>query len=380
MTGACRLHFVQRVAILVTAMGFFCHVARTLDTATTAIDSLMQQAKNAEESGQVDSAIEKYDEIAHLNPNLPLVQNALGRLYFRKGRYPEAISALERALQLDGQLTSARGLIGLAYYQLGNYSEAKTHLSDALRLNPRDRDIEFCLARSLYELDDFVGAAELFRNIQTDEPQNAAVLYALGLTYMKLAGSALETLQRSTPDSYLVDLLLGKSAEAANNYNEAIKDFRTAISKQPQTLGLHYALGNAYALSGQYSEAIQEFRSELKLNSYDYRASSRVAELLLRESPEEALQLANSALALQPNSWQALLVRGQAYLELKNPERAIVEFRKVISLAPSEKSPHYQLAKAYRELGEQSNAEAELAIFDRLQNGPPTDDSRKLEK
>jgi Flp pilus assembly protein TadD len=65
---------------------------------------------------------------------------------------------------------------------------------------------------------------------------------------------------------------------------------------------------------------------------------------------------------------------------LKNPERAIVEFRKVISLAPSEKSPHYQLAKAYRELGEQSNAEAELAIFDRLQNGPPTDDSRKLEK
>jgi tetratricopeptide (TPR) repeat protein len=361
-------------------MGFFCHVARTLDTATTAIDSLMQQAKNAEESGQVDSAIEKYDEIAHLNPNLPLVQNALGRLYFRKGRYPEAISALERALQLDGQLTSARGLVGLAYYQLGNYSEARTHLSDALRLNPRDRDIKFCLARSLYELDDFVGAAELFRNIQTDEPQNAAVLYALGLTYMKLAGSALETLQRSTPDSYLVDLLLGKSAEAANNYNEAIKDFRIAISKQPQTLGLHYALGNAYALSGQYSEAIQEFRSELKLNSYDYRASSRVAELLLRESPEEALQLANSALALQPNSWQALLVRGQAYLELKNPERAIVEFRKVISLAPSEKSPHYQLAKAYRELGEQSNAEAELAIFDRLQNGPPTDQSRKLEK
>jgi anaphase-promoting complex subunit 3 len=311
---------------------------------------------------------------------LPLVQNALGRLYFRKGRYPEAISALEKALQLDGQLTPARGLIGVAYYQLGNYSEAKPYLSDALRLNPRDRDIKFCLARTLYELDDFVGAAELFRNIQNDEPQNASVLYALGLTYMKLTGSALETLQRSNPDSYLVDLLLGKSAEAANDYTEAIKHFRVAISKQPQMLGLHYSLGNAYALSGQYPEAIQEFRSELKLNSYDYRASSRVAELVLKESPEEALQLANSALAVQPNSWQTLLIRGQAYLELNNPKRAIEELRKVVNLAPNEKSPHYQLAKAYRKLGDKSNEEAEVAIFDRLENRPPTDQPGKLEK
>jgi tetratricopeptide (TPR) repeat protein len=373
--------FRLRLVILVTAMGLFCGVGRTMDTAaSTSIASLMGQAKNAEENGQLDSAIQKYDEIVHLDPNLPLVQNALGRLYFRKGRYPEAISALERSLQLDGQLISARSLIGVAYYQLGKYSEAKSFLSDALRLNPRDRDIKFCLARSLYELNDFVGAAELFRDIQSGEPQNTAVLYALGLTYMRLAGSELETLQRSNPDSYLVDLLLGKSAEAANDYPEAIRQFKIAISKQPQVLGLHYEIGNAYALSGQYPAAIQEFRSELKVNPYDYRASSQVAELLLKDSPEEALQLANSALALQPDFWQALFVRGQAYLELKDPERAIEEFKKVVSLAPDERPPHYQLAKAYRELGDEPKAEAELAIFDRLQNGPPANQPRKLDK
>lgn len=141
-------------------------------------------------------------------------------------------------------------------------------------------------------------------------------------------------------------------------YAEAILRLKKAISKQPQALGLHYALGNAHEFFSQHSEVIHKFHSELELNPYDYRALSKTADCLLREDPSEALRLADNAPALQPNFSAALLVRGQAYLELKNPDCAVENFRKAGKLTSDDKISHYRLAKACKELGNTAQAEA----------------------
>ena len=302
-----------------------------------------------------------------LDARLAPAYNNLGRLYFEQARYAEAIKVLKRALELHPKLVPSRALLGISLYQIGEYKMAHQELGTALQLNPRDRNAKLYLARSLFELEDFRVAAQVLEELQREEPKDTQVLYSLGQTYMKLASSTLEKLQNLDPNSYLIEVLLGKTAEAKQVYADGVEHYRKAISKAPNIPSLHYALGNALWLSGQFPEALQEFHRALELNPYDYMASWKAAHIVLSQNPEEAFRLSNRALELKPDLAQALLVRGRALLTLKKLNDAIKDFKKVAVLAPDEETVHYQLARAYRQLGLTREAEAEETIFERMQ-------------
>jgi tetratricopeptide (TPR) repeat protein len=331
------------------------------------IQELFVEAQTEEQRGQLDAAVQKYQSILRLDARLAPAYNNLGRLYLQQSRYGEAIKVLKRALELQPNLVPTRALLGISLYQIGEYQMARQELKTALQLNPADRNAKLYLARSLFELEDFRLAAQLLEELQRDGPRDAQVLYGLGQAYMKLASSTLEQLQDLDPNSYLIEVLLGKTAEAKQAYTDAVEHYRKAISKAPSTPSLHYALGNTLWLSGQFPEALQEFRRELDLNPYDWMASWKAAHIILSQNPEEALRLSNRALELKPDLAQALLVRGRALLTLKRLNDAIKDFKKVAVLAPDEETVHYQLARAYRQLGLTEEAEAEETIFERMQ-------------
>jgi tetratricopeptide (TPR) repeat protein len=118
-------------------------------------------------SGDSSKAIEVYQKALKINPKLDYVLNNLGYSYLLQGRIDEAISAFEKAIALNHKETRYYNNLGLAfaqkdqfelafsefvkagdeseahyniarlYYERGRYPEAKGHYAKALELKPQ---------------------------------------------------------------------------------------------------------------------------------------------------------------------------------------------------------------------------------------------------
>ena len=335
--------------------------------ADSRIQQLYSDAHSAEQRGDTNAAIEKYQAMLQLEPKMAAAHNNLGRLYFREARYPEAIEALKHALQLDARLAPAHAMMGISWYEMENYPAARKELDEALHLNPRDQNARLYLARSLYELGGLDEAAGLLKELARTDPTNPQILYSQGLVYMKLASSALEKLQAVAPDSFLIESVLARSAEAKEQYGVAAEHYKRAIAKAPKARNLHYALGHALYQNADFTEALKEYRLELQLNPNNYMACWEAARILVNEDPEEAVALSTRALELSPNLAPAYLVRGRARLQLKDLDKSLEDLKRAASLDSNEPSVHFQLARVYRGLGLAQQAEHENAIFAELE-------------
>jgi tetratricopeptide (TPR) repeat protein len=333
----------------------------------TRVDRLYQEARNEEKQGRDEIAIQRYQEMIRLSPNLPAAYNNLGRLYYRQNRMEEAIKTLKRALELDAKLAPSRALLGFSYYEVGDVKNAREALTAALELNPGDRKAGLYLARCLFDLDDYEGAFQVLNKLQHADPKNPDVLYLSGLVHMKWAEATLGELQKVAPGSYLIEVLLGKYAEAKEGYPDAIEHYKRALAKNPDGSGLHYLLAHALWASGGFQDALPEYKRALELNPYDYDASWEMAKIVLSDNPEEAYLLANRALELKPGIPQALTIRGRALLALKKPKDAIEDLKKASALDKEDATIHLQLGRAYRQVGLTQEAQAEMIIYERME-------------
>lgn len=331
------------------------------------IKLLDTEARAEEKQGHPDVAIQKYQEILRLNPKLPAAYNNLGRLYYQQGRFQEAMEPLKRASELDPRLEAPHAQLAFCFFQMGDFASARREFQTALKLNPGDGIAKLFLARSLLELQDVKGALKLLDQLQQEDPKNVEVLFTLGWAYAGLAVSTLVAIQQVDPNSYLTEVLLGKYAEVKQVYPEAVEHYKRAIAKSPNQPELYYLYAHALYASGDFQQALQEYRRVLGLNPYDYRASWEAARIVLLENPEEAFRLANRALELKPDIAEALTIRGRALLALRKPSEAIEDFKKATALDPKSAANHFQLARAYGQLGLTQEAQAETAIYERMQ-------------
>ena len=358
-----------KTGVLISLVSLSFSVASPAQDVGSRIQLLYQDALRAEKQGRTDQAIQDYQAIIRLNPKLAAAYNNLGRLYWQKGNLGDAITTLKRACELNPGLTAPHAMMGFAYYQMRNFTAAQRELAEALKLNPTDRNVKLFLARSLAAAGDFNGALRLLEQLRREDPKNSEVLFSLGNVYAKLAESALTAIQKVDPNSYLIEVLLGRSDEARELYSDAAKHYKKAIEKAPgpDVPDLYYHYAHTLWLSGHFQQALAQYRRVLTLNPYDYRASCEASRILLPSSPREAFRLADEALKLKPDIPEALEVRGSASLALGDPQKAVEDLKKSAALEPGNAQVHFELAKAYRQVGMTQEASTQLGIYERLQ-------------
>jgi tetratricopeptide (TPR) repeat protein len=333
---------------------------------TDQVQQLYEQARRDEKSGHPDEAIRKYEQIIGLDPKLAAAYNNLGRLYYQQGRLEEAVKPLRQASQLEPKLEPPRALLGFVLFQRQDYEGARRELKVASQLNPVDFSVRLFLARSLVELKDFEGAREILNKLLRDHPNNTEALYTLGGVYSSLAEITIGKIQTVDPNSYLLELLLGKVAEIKQLYPDAAEHYKRAIDRAPDVPDLYYRHAHALWAAGNSEAAVKAYKTSLEHNPYDYRAEWELARILLADNPEEALRLANHALELKPDLADALTIRGRALVSLQKPQEAIADFHRAITLSPDDAAIHFQLARAYRLTGQTQEAQNENAIYERL--------------
>jgi tetratricopeptide (TPR) repeat protein len=345
------------------------------------IQQLYTAAKSEEQAHHLDAAVEKYKTILRLDPQLAAAYNNLGNLYYRQGRFDEAIPMLKRACELLPKSPVPRALLGLSYFQKGDFTSARRELASALRLNLDDSIAKLFLARSQVELGDLTSAVKLLEQLRQKDPHNVEALYSLGMAYSKLAEITLGDIPAADPSSYLLEYLLGKAAEAKGMTADAVEHYKKAIEKAPDASeDLYYNYAHVLWVTGDISNALAAYRHALSINSYDYRANWEAARIILPQDPQEAYTLANRSLELRPNVPEALTVRGRALLALKRPKEAVEDLRQASLLDPEDDATHFQLARAYRQLGMVEEERKENAVLMELQKKADEAMRKKVQK
>jgi len=341
-----------------------CVIAETQEP----VQQLFEQAQKARAQGDLVEAEQKYQAVIQQAPQMASAYHNLGIVYFMQRKYPDAVASLKKALKLKPSLSGAQVMLGLSYYELYDLDEACAALEAALKTTPGDANALLYLGKAQLQKREYRAAQRTFEKLIEIKPKDPEVLYDLSLTHMKLMLENVNRLGEASPGSYLFSLLLAQDAEARNDDESAIKNYREALALRgkEEVVGIHYALGSVYAKVGRYEEAAAEFKKELQVNPNDSLALWKLGELGLRSDPQSVRGYLERAVTLNPDLPQAALAYGRLLARVGETEKAVEQFQRVVRLAPEEDSVHYHLAKAYRLLGRVEQAQAETVRFQEL--------------
>lgn len=185
--------------------------------------------------------------------------------------------------------------------------------------------------------------------ISAARQEKAAGRITLGSAYLREGNlpGAVETLQEGTRldrRNWAGWNKLGLAYMAAGAYDKADAAFLKAIDLVPGEAEALTNYGSFLIRAGRAEEAVpvlEEAAADLTYRKPALPLSNLGFAYLKLGEPEKAVQVLDGAIARAPNLCQARFVRGLAYSELDQPERALDDFDVVVQLCGAEATGAY---------------------------------------
>ncbi|WP_447969170.1 tetratricopeptide repeat protein [Nitrospira sp. M1] len=130
-----------------------------------------------------------------------------------------------------------------------------------------DAEVLLAEATMAYDAKEYQKTLELLTQAHERDPQNARVLYYLGLTHLALnqpeiAQQKLEAARQLKPDDLYIRYQLGMAYFAQHQYDEAEPLLFDAYEEQPGLESLGYCVGFLHYREKDYDEALAAFNTE----------------------------------------------------------------------------------------------------------------------
>jgi len=250
----------------------------------------------------------------------------LGKSYFDKGQYPEAITYLKRAIDIYKkgmyvfQLDPAWYFwLGRAYYENQQYREAIVYFDQAGAAAPKDP------AMILPDYKKFI-------------PPRSTCYSWLGYAYYqdKQYEQAINAYQKAidldpkAPDFYT---MLGSAYGKMKQFDKAIAAINRAIQIKPSFFP-YAMLGNVYEEQGKLKEAIDAWKKAIEFEPKKIDPYSSLFNLYMKlEDYANSIAILQKAQGLAPDNYNIPYFIGDAYARLGRFDEAISSLSKAISLS-----------------------------------------------
>ena len=158
----------------------------------------------------------------------------------------------------------------------------------------------------------------------------------------------------------LVGILLGSLTllTSCNRSSNELKTLQQQVWKNPKDAGGYMLLGNGYARSQRYSEAKEAYMSALAINpklDEAYHALGAIA--FNQKNYAESLKYFQKHLEHAPKDSLILYDVGNAYMQLKQFDKAAKSYSEAIDNSESFTEAHYNLAICYLNTGQRAEAQ-----------------------
>jgi tetratricopeptide (TPR) repeat protein len=196
-------------------------------------------------------------------------------------------------------------------------------------------------ALSLYEKRKFLGFDE--------ESVKAllAVFYLEKEDYPSMMEECLD-LARQNPDSPEAHNFLGIVLRRTGRIDEAISEYKKAISLQSCFPEVHYNLGIAYMKKGQFPQAVREYEKAINLYPRYSKAYSNLGHVYVETHQAEKAEAAcRKALEINPQSAEALSNLGAALILKGKYSEAETVSKKALGINPALYGPHNNLGNVF---------------------------------
>lgn len=318
---------------------------------------------NARDQHRLHDAIQEFQKVTELAPDLAAGFVNLGAAYVESKDYRSAIGPLKRALQLNPQLVGAEQMLGYALLAQGAAEEAIPHLERA--------HADGALGIAQLKTGKFADAVKSLEAALAKQPNDPDLLYYLGRASGLLSKTTFDTLETAFADSARAHQALGDSYAALRQIPQAEKEYRDALRLRPDTPGVHLSLGQLYATASQWPQAEAEFAAETKLQPEDAETTYRLGNALLQGGNlKEAREQLERADALRPHMPEVLYALGKTAAAQGDVTRAEKVWTELVGIerdTPLAGQAHFGLANVYRKQGKTLEAQREMDEFRRLQ-------------
>jgi tetratricopeptide (TPR) repeat protein len=330
-------------------------------------EELLEQGETLAGEGLLEDALSRFEQALTLAPDNPEIIEAIGRTLLELDRPEEAEASFLDALELDPDWVAPR--MGLANLAMRNDEPFKVihHLERATALDPEYPDAFVELGRYYGFMGEPGLARATFERWTRSHPEDADMLINAGLSAFDAADyaqaleffeKALETAQDSQQKSGACTFR-ANSLDMLGRYPEAVAAYKEVIKETPDWWEAHANLGICHARNGHPEEAEKAFRQGLKDCPGSPEIRDELAAHLLAENKnlEEALSLAEEAVALGQDEIRHLYTLGEVRLALGDEEGSADAYRTVLNLDPEDPNAHLEIGLYHERRGEIEKAE-----------------------
>ena len=264
------------------------------------------------------------------------------RLYAEQ-RFDQAERVLTEALKNQPRSASLRFLLGATLLQLKRDDEAIQQLREAVRLDPRHRDAVKLLAAEL------IGHHEYSEAIRILTP--------------------LMALRPTDEESYLLLTQAYHDRADADDNQRAISAADQGLKQYPRSPGLLTSKGLALREDGRLQEARQLLENALRLNPGLTQAQAVLADVLSRlGNHTSAIPLFRAVLAVDEGNVESRVGLSRDLVAAGHTGEAIAELNQAKKLAPQNAQIRLELSQVYSKLRMTDRAREEAEAFRQLRS------------
>jgi tetratricopeptide (TPR) repeat protein len=272
---------------------------------------------------------------------------------FTSGNFEEMLVFMKQATQAEPQAADTHYYVGEAYLLLGKPDEALFAFEKAIEANPNFAPAYLGRAKAMSALEpEFDIEADLTQAIFLDPTLATAhlelIAYYLYIENYDLALDMLDIAEELIPESPLIYAYRSQALLAIGEFDLALEAAQMAYDLDQTILTVYLTLGNLYLMTGHAERASHFLEIYLRYVTDDVNAWATYGRALFERGDhfEEAMQAFNLALALDENSFEALLFRGLSYLEVGEGQLAVNDLFLARNFDRESFSASFGLAKA----------------------------------
>ena len=335
------------------------------------------------QTGRLDEAAERFEEVLRLNPSQreaaahladvhlrlgrlavareqfqaiadafpAFANNGLGEVALREERFDEAVRRFQAVLERIPTATAVHYSLAMAYRGLGRLDDARRHLDlrgtgrvrvsdpfvDRIRTLVRGERALVLQGRELYEAGQFSEAADAFRRATAAAPTSATAHVNLGLALVQLGdrSSAIEAFRAAVaaaPEDVAAHASLGALLAETGRLAEAADELRAAFDRAPEAAATRTLLVRTLIRLGRTDDALTVLTRAASLDPDDEAVTVDLAILLAdRMRYREAIAALRDAYQRHPD--RAATATTLARLLAAAPDRTVRDGRRALEIA-----------------------------------------------
>jgi tetratricopeptide (TPR) repeat protein len=276
-------------------------------------------ARQAQETGSFEIAVQEYLAIIRLDPKMPEVYFNLGLAYFSQGKNEESAGALEKASQLRPHMRGVDLYLGMDYVKLARPEKAVSHLLNAIQTEPASKEAQMWLGTALWDAGRHTAALERLQKSAAAFPSDPDVLFVYGEACRKAANEDAEGALSAASGTALAHQIYGDIYIDQHAWDKAAGHYHRALEIDPHWSGAHLGLGRVYLVQNKIDEASAELKHELEADPSSAAAEALLAKIALLEGrPQDALPRLDAAVGF--DFWRAPFALGLSTPEVTSAE------------------------------------------------------------